>query len=65
MSKEREICERRGAVLREKMTMASKAGDRQAFDAAFYTARRYMKKKELHEMMMMFIMDNYYGKTNY
>ena len=54
-AQEKAYCASRAAVLREQMIEATRANDMEAFAGSYEKAQRYMSRKELHNMMIMFV----------
>lgn len=53
--KEKAYCAKRAEELKDKMIEATKACDTAAFAEAYGKALRYMKKRDLDKMMLMFV----------
>lgn len=52
--KEKAYCEKKAAELSEEMKSAIETSDRKRFEAAFSKAQRYMKKKQLTQLLKAF-----------
>lgn len=52
---EKEYASRREMVLKREMIAATRECDKAAFAIAYSAAQRYMKRKELRDMMLMFV----------